>query len=145
MNSDIPHSQQKALCIAEAALSKKASDVLILDVQALTSLADYFILASGESERQVKAIANYITQEIATTYHTTPLIEGAGTSMWILLDYEDIVVHIFKTDIRQYYALEKMWSDAPRIPIPDLVREEQPSRAYQTAGKTPTAAARYGS
>lgn len=145
MTSDIPYSQQKALSIAEAALSKKASDVLVLDVQNLTSIADYFILASGESERQVKAIANYIAQEIATKYHTTPLIEGAGTSMWILLDYEDIVVHIFKTDIRQYYALEKMWSDAPRIPIPELTHEEQPSHPYQTIKKTPSPTARYGS
>jgi len=145
VNSDIPQTQHKALSIAEAALSKKASDVLILDVQELTSIADYFIVASGESERQVKAIANNIAQEIARTYHTTPLIEGAGTSMWILLDYEDIVVHVFKTDIRQHYALEKMWSDAPRIPIPELTREGQPSRSYQPAEKTTSSTARYGS
>ncbi|GJL53544.1 MAG: hypothetical protein NPIRA02_06760 [Nitrospirales bacterium] len=145
MNSDIPHSQLKAIAIAEAALSKKALDVIILDVRELTSIADYFILASGESERQVKAIANNITQEIAATYHTTPLIEGAGTSMWILLDYENIVGHVFKTEIRQFYALEKMWSDAPRIPIPDLAHEQLPSRAYQPTDPTPTATAKYGS
>ncbi|GJL67007.1 MAG: ribosomal silencing factor RsfS [Nitrospirales bacterium] len=145
MDSDHLPTQQKALSIAEAALSKKASDVLILDVQELTSIADYFILASGESERQVKAIANNIAQEIATTYHTTPLIEGSGTSMWILLDYDDIVVHVFKTDIRQYYALEKMWSDAPRIPIPEQTHDKQPAHSYQTINKTSSPAAKYGS
>ncbi len=132
MTSLLAHSQQKALSIAGAALQKKASDVLILDVQELTSIADYFIIASGESERQVKAIANNISQEISTEYRTTPLTEGAGTSTWILLDYGDIVVHLFKTDIRQFYGLEKMWSDAPRIPLPELDHQGLPTPTNQS-------------
>ena len=132
MNSVLPQSHQKALSIARAALAKKASDVLILDVRELTSIADYFIVASGESERQVKAIANNIAREISTEYHTTPLMEGAGTSMWILLDYGDIVVHVFKTDIRQFYGLEKMWSDAPRIPLPELDHQELQASSYHS-------------
>ena len=124
MNSVVSPTQTQALAIAKAALSKKASDVVILDVQGLTSIADYFIVTSGESERQVKAIANHIAKEISTEFHVIPQIEGAGTSMWILLDYGDIIVHVFKTEIRQYYGLEKMWADAPRIPTPELEQEQ---------------------
>ena len=145
MNAVIPHSQQQALSIARAALEKKASDVLILDVRELTSIADYFIVASGESERQVKAIANHIAREISTAYHVTPLIEGAGTSMWILLDFGDIVAHVFKTDIRQYYGLEKMWADAPRLPLPEVDHDKKPSPTFPSADKTPPLVARYGS
>ena len=145
MNSVIPHAQQKALSIARAALDKKASDVLVLDVQELTSIADYFIIASGESERQVKAIANHISREISSEYKTTPLIEGAGTSMWVLLDFDDIVVHVFKTDIRQYYGLEKMWSDAPRIPLPEDDHQEVQAASYQSVEDTTPLTARYGS
>ena len=136
MTSLLPQSQQKALAIAGAALQKKASDVLILDVQELTSIADYFIVASGESERQVKAIANNIGQEISREYRTTPLTEGAGTSTWILLDYGDIVVHVFKSDIRQFYGLEKMWSDAPRIPLPALDQQGLSAPSVQALENT---------
>ena len=136
MNSAIPHSQQKALSIARAALDKKASDVQILEVRELSSIADYFVVASGESERQVQAIANNISREISTEFHTTPLMEGAGTSMWILLDYGDIVVHVFKTDIRQFYGLEKMWSDAPLIPLPELNHQGLPTPTYKSVENT---------
>ncbi len=145
MNAVIPQSQQQALSIARAALAKKASDVLILDVRELTSIADYFIVASGESERQVKAIANNIAREISTEYHTTPQIEGAGTSMWILLDFDDIVVHVFKTDIRQYYGLEKMWSDAPRIPLPDDDQQGLLTSSLPSVENPTPVTARYGS
>ncbi len=138
MNTTLPHSQKKALSIARAALEKKASDVLILDVQELTSIADYFIVASGDSERQVKAIANHVAKEISTEYKTTPIVEGAGTSMWILLDFGDIVMHVFKTDIRQFYGLEKMWSDAPRIPLPENDRQTVQTPSYQPVEKTAT-------
>ena len=112
-------SQHKAISAAQAALEKKASDVIILEVSELTSVADYFIIASGESERQVKAIAQNIEDRISTLYQGTPQIEGAGTSTWILLDFGDMIIHIFKTDIREYYGLEKMWSDAPQVPLPE--------------------------
>ena len=145
MNAVIPQSQQQALSIARAALEKKASDVLILDVQELTSIADYFIVASGESERQVKAIANHIAREISSEYQITPLIEGAGTSMWILLDFGDIVAHVFKTDIRQYYGLEKMWADAPRLSLPEVDHDKKPSPTFPSVDKTSPLVARYGS
>jgi len=121
-------SHEQALVIAQAAIDKKAEDVLVLEVGDLTSIADFFIFASGESERQVRGLASYIEKEIAMRYHTKPVVEGKETANWILLDYGDIIVHIFRSDIRQYYALEKMWADAPRITIPGSERPLAPKQ-----------------
>ncbi|RMH33530.1 MAG: ribosome silencing factor [Nitrospirae bacterium] len=107
------------MTIAQAAQEKKAEDVLILEVGALTSIAEYFVFASGDSERQVKAIADHIEHTLASRYDTTPQVEGTGACTWILLDYGDIVVHVFRSDVRAYYGLEHMWADAPQIPVPD--------------------------
>ncbi len=112
-------SLEQAIVIAQAAKDKKAEDVLVLDVGNLTSIADFFVFASGESERQVRALASFIEKEMMLRYHAHPMVEGKEKANWILLDYGDIVVHIFRSDIRQYYALEKMWADAPQIFIPE--------------------------
>ena len=137
-------SKHIALSIAQAALEKKGSDILVLEIGPLTSVADYFVLASGESERQVKAIAQNIQQEISSKYHTVPQIEGAGTSTWILLDYGDIVVHVFKTDVREYYGLEKMWSDASQIALPEQDRSPA-NLSSKTSNGSKTLLAQYGS
>lgn len=113
------HTKQKALSIAQAAQEKKGSDVLVLEVRELTSIADYFVFTSGESERQVKAIADNIERVIASRYRVTPAVEGTEACTWILLDYGDIVVHVFRSDVRGYYALEDMWADASPIPVPE--------------------------
>ena len=136
-------SKQKAISAAQAALEKKASDVVILEVSELTSVADYFVIGSGESERQVKAIAQNIEKIISSRFKRNPQIEGVGTSTWILLDYGDIIVHVFKTDIREYYGLEKMWSDAPQISIPE--QESPVSLSPQYAKGTHRRNARFGS
>ena len=121
-------SHEQAIFIAQAAKDKKAEDVLVLEVGDLTSIADFFIFGSGESERQVRGLATFIEKEMATQYHTHPVMEGKETANWILLDYGDIIVHIFRSDIRQYYALEKMWADAPQIPIPESEQPPSPRR-----------------
>lgn len=121
-------SHEQAIFIAQAAKDKKAEDVLVLEVGDLTSLADFFIFASGESERQVRGLASFIEKMMATRYQTNPVVEGKETANWILLDYGDIIVHIFRSDIRQYYALEKMWADAPQIPIPESEQQLSPPR-----------------
>ncbi|MCA9460917.1 MAG: ribosome silencing factor [Nitrospira sp.] len=112
-------SQEKAIFIAQAAQEKQAGEVLILEVGHLTSIADYFVFGSGESERQVRAIATFIEKEVSARFHEKPQVEGKETSKWILLDFGDVIVHVFKTEVRQYYALEKMWADAPQIDIPE--------------------------
>jgi len=121
-------SHEQAIFIAQAAKDKKAEDVLVLEVGDLTSLADFFIFASGESERQVRGLASFIEKMMTTRYQTNPVVEGKETANWILLDYGDIIVHIFRSDIRQYYALEKMWADAPQIPIPESEQQLSPPR-----------------
>ena len=129
-----PSSQKQAIFIAQAAREKQAEDVLILEVGHLTSIADYFVFGSGESERQVRAIASFIEKEMAARFGSKPQVEGKETSKWILLDFDDIIVHIFKTEVRQYYALEKMWADAPQITIPE------PGTIFRQPGKTPKTA-----
>ena len=121
-------SHEQAIFIAQSANDKKAEDVLVLEVGDLTSIADFFIFASGESERQVRGLASFIEKEIATRYHTNPVIEGKEAANWMLLDYGDIIVHIFRPDVRQYYALEKMWADATQIPIPESEHQLPPPR-----------------
>jgi ribosome-associated protein len=128
-------SLEQAVFIAQAAQDKQAGEVVVLEVGAMTSLADYFVFASGESERQVRGIASFIEKMMSTRYKTLPDIEGKETANWMLLDYGDIIVHIFKTDVRKYYALEKMWADAPQIPIPET---HQPfPQAARTSRATP--------
>ncbi len=122
------NSHEQAIFIAQSANEKKAEDVLVLEVGDLTSIADYFIFASGDSERQVRGLAAFIEKEMTLKYHEHPIIEGKETANWILLDYGDIIVHIFKTDIRQYYALEKMWADAPQLTIPESEHPLSPPR-----------------
>jgi ribosome-associated protein len=127
-------SLEQAVFIAQAAQEKQAGEVLVLEVGTMTSLADFFVFASGDSERQVRGIASFIEKMMSTRYKTKPDIEGKETANWILLDYGDIIVHIFKSDVRKYYALENMWADAPHIPIPEthqpFPQAVQTSRAH---------------
>lgn len=117
-NPIVPESKAKAIAIAQASLEKKAEDVLILHVAKLTSVADYLVLCSGESERQVKAIADHI-ENVLSSRRAVPLsVEGASSAHWILMDFGDVVVHVFRTDVRGYYGLEKLWADARSVRIP---------------------------
>ena len=96
--------------IVTLALNKKALKLNVLDVRGLSSVTDYFVICSGNSEPQVKAISDNISKgTIKKPYH----IEGYENKNWILLDYFDIIVHIFKTEDRDYYDLERLWADAP--------------------------------
>ena len=109
-------SSQLAELIGKLTLSKKAEDVLSIDIRKVSSLADYFLICSADTGLQVKAIANAVRKGTPfKPWH----IEGLENQEWVLLDYVDVVLHIFKTPIRQYYSLEKLWSDAPTIKITD--------------------------
>ena len=110
-------SRDLAIQAAEAALKKKALDVTILDLSGLTVIADYFVICSGESTTQVKAVAESIEQEFANK-RVKPLgIEGVAYSHWILLDYADVIIHVFEKETRAHYNLEKLWMDAKIIEI----------------------------
>ena len=110
-------SKDKTLWCAHLALDKKALDLLILDVQQQSSFTSFFIICSGTSDRHVQAIASHIeiTGKQAGVY---PLgMEGFKEGRWILLDYGDIVIHIFHEPVRKFYDLERLWKDAPQIPV----------------------------
>lgn len=99
-----------------AALEKKAFNLDVLAVGALTSIADYFILASASNERQAAAIADSVTTELREQLDVRPLlVEGTTPGRWVLLDYGDFIVHIFIEDVRRFYGLERLWGDAPNV------------------------------
>jgi ribosome-associated protein len=100
--------------IAQLALEKKAESVLLLDLHGLSSACDYFVLATGLSELQVKAVAEHIEETLAGESVRPWHVEGRHHRRWILLDYVDVVVHLFHKDARDFYRLENLWADAPR-------------------------------
>jgi len=102
---------------ADAAGGKKAVDVRILDLRGLTSIADFFVICSGTSTTHVDAIADGIELVLKKDGQHPSHIEGKTESTWILMDYGDVVVHIFEEQTRAFYALERLWSDAPSAPL----------------------------
>lgn len=94
-------------------LAKKAMDVRILDLQTLTSIADYFVIGSADSEPQMKAIVESVTDGLEAE-HTIPWhVEGTTAWRWVLIDYVDVVIHVFRQETRAFYGLEQLWGDAP--------------------------------
>ena len=104
-----------ALKAAEAALQKKAQDLVVLELVGLTIIADYFVICSGESTTQVKAIADFIEHELMQQGSRPIGKEGLNYGHWALLDYGDVVIHVFEQETREYYSLEKLWMDAKTI------------------------------
>jgi len=104
----------------EAVLGRKAFDVVVLDVGELTSLADTFIICSGRSNRQVTAIADYIRSDLKKKGMKPLSIEGLKEGHWVLMDYGSVVIHVFYDPVRNFYDLEGLWADAPRISMPKL-------------------------
>lgn len=102
--------------IAKFALDKKAENVISINVEKLTSFTDQFVICSADTDIQVKAIADTIRK---STNHKPVRIEGYEQLNWVLLDYIDVIVHVFKTTERNYYNIEKLWGDAPKIEYND--------------------------
>jgi len=108
-------------------LDKKATDALILQVAPLTSVADYLVIGSADSDRQASAIADHIDGILSRSGSKPLSIEGTRSSQWVLMDFGDVIVHIFRQDIREHYALERLWADAKRIAIPGEPSAAQPA------------------
>jgi len=103
--------------LAEAAAEMKAQDLVALDVHALTSFADAFLIATGTSDRHVRSVADAVL-EASEGMGRPPLgVEGYQEGRWVLLDLNEVVVHIFQEEVREYYDLERLWSDAPAIEV----------------------------
>ena len=112
-------SKATALAVARAMLDKKALDVQVLHVAPLTSIADYLVIGSAESDRQTRAIADSVAEVLSGVGQRPLSLEGTTSGQWVLIDFGDVVAHVFKHDTRSHYALERLWSDARSIPIPD--------------------------
>src|SRR6266702_7627286 len=110
-------SRPRALDIAQAGLDKKAEDVLVLDVRGLTSYADYFVLMTAESDRQAGAIADAVDEKLKAQGASKVGVEGYESGRWILVDYGDVVAHVFSREARGFYDLEGLWADAPRFAV----------------------------
>ena len=112
-----PDALIKAARAAEAAADRKAEELVALDMRGLTSFADVFLLATGRSTRQVRSIADAV-EEAAIALGEKPLgIEGYDEGRWILLDLGDVIVHVFQDEVRDYYDLERLWSEAPALEL----------------------------
>ncbi len=109
---------QKALACVRAALEKKAENVKILNLTDISGFTDYFVICSGMSDRQVKAIADSVDFVMSSQDIEVLSAEGYSDGRWVLIDLGDVVVHIFLDALREYYDLEKLWADAPRVKIP---------------------------
>jgi ribosome-associated protein len=119
-----PDGLQKALLCTRAALDKKAIDLVVLDVGALTSITDYLIICTGRSDRQVQSIAQAI-QDAVEQIGARPLsVEGLRRGQWVLLDFADVVVHVFYEPVREFYDLERLWEHAPRVQLPEPLRSQ---------------------
>lgn len=109
-------SRKLALLCREFADNKKAEDIAILDVSKVSSVTDYFVIASGTSEPHLRAIVDEVTTRLREDHHLRPrAVDGALHTAWVVLDYFDVIVHVMRADVRQRYDLETLWGDAPRV------------------------------
>jgi ribosome-associated protein len=111
--NDIDATRRLAMQIADIIAETPASDTRVIDIHQLSPIADFFVICSGENERQLRAILRTIDNELGKAGIAARRIEGDTTSGWILMDFADVVVHIFDADLRAFYRLEELWADAP--------------------------------
>jgi ribosome-associated protein len=102
---------------ADAAEDKKATDVVILDIRGLSVIADFFIICSARSRTQVLAVADAVEERLALQGVRCKGIEGREEGKWVLIDFGDLVVHVFNDEERKFFSLERLWGDAERIPM----------------------------
>jgi ribosome-associated protein len=109
-------SKKLALLCRELADNRKAEDVVVLDVREVSSITDYFVIATGTSEPHLRAIVDEITEKLREDYDLKPKhTDGGLHTAWIVLDYFDVIVHVMRTDAREHYKLEDLWGDVPRV------------------------------
>jgi ribosome-associated protein len=107
--------REKSLHCVRAALEKKAFDLVLLDLKSISSFTEYFLICSGRSDRQVQAITRSIDEHLKKMGIYSLGVEGFEKGQWILMDYDDVVVHVFLDPVRKFYDLEGLWLDAPRV------------------------------
>lgn len=138
--SDIERSKELAVVAARAAAQKLGSDLVAIDVHEQTVFADVFLMVSGDTPRQVRAIVNHIDEEMTKHEAAPKSIEGADDYQWVLMECPGVIVHVFESQRRAYFELERLWKDCPEVPLPDFEAEasaaalEHQSEAPQIIG-----------
>jgi len=117
LNQESTEARQRALLSVNALLQKKARDLTVLKVKEVCSFTDYFVICSGGSDRQVQALADAIREDMKKAGIIPLGVEGEKIGKWVLLDYADVIVHIFYQPIREFYNLEQLWPDVPRMDV----------------------------
>jgi ribosome-associated protein len=114
-----PQSVARARVAVDAAAEKKGADLAILDVGEVLSIIDLFVLVSASNARQVRTIVDEVEKALGEHDGSKPIsVEGLGDASWVLLDYGDVVVHVFLDETRAYYDLDRLWGDVPRLDVP---------------------------
>ena len=117
----------KAFLSVQAAANKKAETMKILDLREISSFTDYFVVCSGHSDRQVQAIADSIVIQLKEDGFNPISVEGYREGRWVVVDYGDVVIHVFMDALRDYYDIEQLWHDARKVPIPPELYITSPS------------------
>jgi ribosome-associated protein len=125
----------RTLAAVRAALDHKAYDLVVLETGQVSSIADYFIICSGRSDTQVEAIAHAIEGALREHGARPLAVEGLPHAQWVLMDYADIVVHIFYVPVRGFYDLERLWIRAPRVELPEPFQSQARSQKTGTEGR----------
>jgi ribosome-associated protein len=110
--------REKAFLFARVLLERKALDLVVLEVKNLSSFTDYFLICSGRSDRQVQALASHLEEKLGGEGIHPLGVEGKREGRWILMDYGEVIVHVFYQPVREFYDLERLWSEAPRVETP---------------------------
>jgi len=116
---------EKTRLAVDAALVVKAEDVVALDVKELSSFADVFVVATGRSDRQVRAVADSIEKAMREAGEPVLGVEGYPEGRWVLIDLDDVIVHVFQPESRAHYDIERLWSDAPQLAVPHAAPAEK--------------------
>src|SRR5216110_1113264 len=125
-------SKKLALLCRELADNKKADDIVVLDVREISSITDYFVIASGTSEPHLRAISDEIVDKLRDEYDVRPrAIDGNLQTAWLVLDYFDVIVHVMRADARNRYDLETLWGDAPRVRPRRRAAERRRKQCFQ--------------
>ena len=125
-------SKEKALLVAELAKQKLAEDIIILDMRKLSSITDFFVIASASSTKRCQTIAETIETGLSEKKESVSKTEGYNEGLWVLIDAYDVVAHVFYGDVRRFYNLEGLWIDAPRI---ELCRKKKKTHLKKTSRK----------
>ena len=113
-------SKEMLKVIIDALQDKKAEDIRVIDISNVSVIADYFVIASGSNTNQIQAMVDNVEEEMFKAGFYNPKVEGYNTASWILLDYNDVIVHVFSEDDRAFYNIERIWRDGKEIDINSL-------------------------